>query len=66
MERAIIILLSFFIGLLIGTFSLSLSEISKIEDKLDYQEVVNQKLYEDIHQLSNKADSTWVYNYETE
>ena len=66
MEKAIIILLSFFIGLLIGTFSISLSEISKLEDKFEYQEIVNQKLYEDIHQLSNKADSTWVYNYEKE
>lgn len=35
--------------------------LNKLEDKLEQQEVVNQKLYDDIHQLAHKGDSCWVY-----
>ena len=35
--------------------------INKLETELEYQEVVDNKLYSDIHQLAHKEDSCWVY-----
>lgn len=46
--------------LTVGMIS-STVRLNKIENNLEYQEVVNQKLYDDIHQLAHKEDSCWVY-----
>ena len=35
--------------------------LNKLETELEYQEVVDNKLYSDIHQIAHKEDSCWVY-----
>lgn len=51
-----IIVLILTVGLISNTIRLN-----KVETELEYQEVVDNELYSDIHQLAHKEDSCWVY-----